>query len=141
RPEEIGKRLLTPRFLADVRSKLTPEGKLFLQTDHPKYWEYLLGVVPLLFDFQQQLGTWPDAPKGRTRREILALKRGLPVFRGCGAPKQGLSESEIASIVENAPMPRFDADRSLCELDEFEREETTPRDEGFRRRPGGGRRG
>lgn len=125
RPEEINKRLLTPRFLAGVHSRLIDDGKLFLQTDHPKYWSYLQEVAPLLFDFREQVGPWPDAPKGRTRREILALKRGLPVFRGWGTRRQGLSESEIEAIVESAPLPLFDADRSLCDLDETESEEPT----------------
>jgi tRNA (guanine-N7-)-methyltransferase len=122
RPEEIGKRLLLPRFLAAVHSKLVAGGKLFLQTDHPAYWSYLQQVVPLLFDFHEQQAPWPDAPKGRTRREILALKRGLPVFRGWGTPKYELSASAIQTIVETAPLPLFDADRSLCDLDESELE-------------------
>lgn len=140
-PEEYGKRLLTPRFLADVHSRLASNGKLFLQTDHPKYWEYLLEVIPLLFDFHEQTGTWPDAPKGRTRREILALKRGLPVFRGWGIPKQNQTESDLNAIVESAPLPLFDADRSLCDLDETELDESTLRDEEPRRPRRGGRRG
>jgi tRNA (guanine-N7-)-methyltransferase len=114
---------------------------MFLQTDHPKYWEYLLKVVPLLFDFQEQMGTWPDAPKGRTRREILAIKRGLPVFRGWGTPKQDLSPIDLNAIAESAPLPHFDADRSLHELDESELDDSKPRDAAPRRRRRGGRRG
>jgi tRNA (guanine-N7-)-methyltransferase len=140
RPEEIGKRLLSPRFLADARSRLVAEGKLYLQTDHPAYWSYLKQVVPLLFDFREQHGPWPDAPKGRTRREILALKRGLPVFRGWGTLKQDLSVSAIQTIVETAPLPLFDADRSFGDLDESELEGPRPPEESRRRR-GGGRRG
>jgi len=140
-PEEIGKRLLTPQFLADLRDRLQPDGKVFLQTDHPAYWTYLLSVVPLLFDFQEQQGPWPDAPKGRTRREILALKRGLPVFRGRGTPKQGLDHGAIEAIVARAPLPTFDADRSLCDLDEREAEDATQRGAGPPWRRRGGRRG
>ena len=121
RPEEFGLRLLTPRFLADVHSRLKTDGKLFLQTDHPAYWEYLESVVPRLFDFHQQPGPWPDAPKGRTRREIIALKRGLPVFRCWGTPKR-LDAAAITELVDEAPLPTFDADRSLWEIDEAERE-------------------
>jgi tRNA (guanine-N7-)-methyltransferase len=119
RPEEFGLRLLTPRFLADVHSRLETDGKLFLQTDHPAYWEYLESVVPLFFDFHHQIGPWPDAPKGRTRREIIALKRRLPVFRGWGSPKT-LDASEIDELADRLPLPTFDADRSLCALDEME---------------------
>src|SRR5207302_2491540 len=45
------------------------------------YWRYLQEVVPVFFEWHEQPGTWPDAPKGRTRREIIALRRGLPVYR------------------------------------------------------------
>jgi len=141
RPEEIGKRLLSPQFLAAVHSKLVANGKLFLQTDHLTYWTYLTKAVPRLFDFHEQQGPWSDAPKGRTRREILALKRGLTVFRGWGTPKLGLSNSDIASIVETAPLPLFDADRSLCEFDEAESEWIRQPGAGSKRRRGGGRRG
>jgi tRNA (guanine-N7-)-methyltransferase len=138
RPEEIGKRLLTPRFLADVHDRLPPDGKFLLQTDHPAYWDYLLTTVPLFFEFHEQKGPWPDAPKGRTRREILALKRGLPVFRGWGTPKQGI---DTDALLAGAPMPTFDADRSLCELDDLEADDATPPGGGLGRRRRGGRRG
>lgn len=122
RPEEMGLRLLTPRFLADVHQRLTPDGQFFVQTDHPAYWSYLQTVAPEFFDFREPIGTWPDAPKGRTRREIIALKRRLPVFRGFGSPRS-LDAAALNELADRLPLPTFDADRRLSELDEMEEEE------------------
>src|SRR5206468_6135487 len=71
------RRLLTPDFLALVHRSLAASGQLVLQTDNESYWQYLSGVVPLLFDFQALTGRWPDAPQGRTRREIYARRHGM----------------------------------------------------------------
>jgi len=90
-----------------------------VQTDNPGYWNYIRGVVPVFFDFHERIGRWPDAPKGRTRREIVALKRKLPVFRGHGTAKRGLSEEDALKLADALPPPRFDADRRLRELDEL----------------------
>jgi tRNA (guanine-N7-)-methyltransferase len=88
-----------------------------IQTDNPGYWKYIRQVVPVFFDFQEQLGSWPDALKGRTRREILALKKKLPVFRGYGLAKRELGEAEAMRRAELLPPPTFDADRRLRDLD------------------------
>ena len=74
-------------------------------------------MVPVFFDFHERVGRWPDAPKGRTRREIIALKTHLPVFRGHGTAKLNLSESEALALAESLPPPTFDADRRLRDLD------------------------
>jgi tRNA (guanine-N7-)-methyltransferase len=71
----------------------------------------------MYFDFHERIGRWPDAPKGRTRREIVALKKKLPIFRGHGTAKIGLSEEEAVKLAESLPPPTFDADRRLRELD------------------------
>ena len=71
----------------------------------------------MFFDFQEQLGSWPDALKGRTRREIVAQKKKLPVFRGYGTAKADLSEDEALRRTESLPPPTFDADRRLRDLD------------------------
>src|SRR5207244_9976359 len=118
-PADAHRRLVTPQFLADVHRSLTPGGQFFVQTDHSGYWRYIREVVSVFFDFHERIGRWPDAPKGRTRREIIALRRGLPVFRGHGTAKPGLSEDEALRLAEALPPPTFDADRRLRELDEL----------------------
>jgi tRNA (guanine-N7-)-methyltransferase len=120
-PAQIQRRLITPHFLALVQEALVPGGAFFIQTDNPGYWEYIRQVVPVFFDFEERATPWPDAPKGRTRREIIALRRGLPVFRGLGHARPDLGAAEALRLAESLPPPVFDADRRLRELDEVER--------------------
>jgi len=120
-PAQVHRRLVTPEFLAQVHRTLVPGGLFFLQTDNPGYWRYMQHVVPVFFEFEERTRPWPDAPKGRTRREIIALRRGLPVFRGSGRARTGLSTAEALRLAETLPPPVFDADRRLRELDEMER--------------------
>ncbi len=119
-PSEVHLRLVTPNFLASVHRALVPGGLFFIQTDNSGYWRYIRDIVPMFFDFRERIGRWPDAPKGRTRREIIALRRGLPIFRGQGMARQGLSETETLRLAEELPPPIFDSDRRLRELDERE---------------------
>ncbi len=119
-PSQAHKRLITPEFLALCHRALAPQGTLFLQTDNPGYWRYMQQVVPCFFELIEQPGPWPDAPKGRTRREIIALRRGLPVFRGVGHPRSDITEVEALRLAESLPPPLFDADRRLRELDQLE---------------------
>ena len=121
-PKLIHKRLITPEFLALVHRSLAPGGLFVLQTDNPGYWKYMQQVVPLFFKFEEHPGKWPDAPKGRTRREIIALREGLPVFRGIGRPRADITPDEAQKLAESLPPPRFDADRKLMALDKLERE-------------------
>lgn len=114
---QVQRRLVTPDFLVLVHRSLAPGGRLFLQTDNPGYWRYLKEVVPIFFDFVERPGPWPDAPKGRTRREIIALQRGLPVFRGEGQARVELNEAAAKQLAEQLPPPIFDADRRLRALD------------------------
>jgi tRNA (guanine-N7-)-methyltransferase len=120
-PSQVHLRLITPGFLTLVHRTLVPGGQFFIQTDNPGYWRYIREIVPVFFDFHERIGRWPDAPKGRTRREIIALRRGLPIFRGSGSAKQDLSEADALRLAEALPPPVFDADRRLRELDEWER--------------------
>src|SRR6516162_9141008 len=112
-PSQVHRRLITPAFLALVHRSLGTGGKFFTQTDNPGYWRYVREVAPVFFDFHDQAATWPDAPKGRTRREIIALRRGLPVFRGWGTARVGLGAAEAVRLAEGLPPPVFDADRRL----------------------------
>ncbi len=116
-PAQVHRRLITPAFLALVHRCLSPGGVFVIQTDNPGYWKYMQQVIPVFFDFHERIGRWADSPKGRTRREIIALKRKLPVFRGHGTAKRALSEEEALRLAEALPPPRFDADRRLRDLD------------------------
>lgn len=116
-PKQIHRRLITPEFLALVHRSLQPGGTIVIQTDNPGYANYLRDVLPVFFDFHERIGRWPDAPKGRTRREILALKKKLPIFRGSGTAKTDLSTEDAVRLAESLPPPTFDADRRLRDLD------------------------
>lgn len=121
-PREVSKRLITPEFLALVHRALVPQGRFYLQTDNPGYWKYMQGIVPLFFEFEQHSGVWSDSPRGRTRREIIALQEGLPVFRGSGLAKANLSFEAALKVAESLPPPTFNADRRLQQLDTLERQ-------------------
>jgi tRNA (guanine-N7-)-methyltransferase len=121
-PAHIHRRLVTPEFLKLVHQALVPGGEFFIQTDNPGYWNYIRQVVPVFFAFEERDRPWLDAPKGRTRREIIALRRGLPVFRGSGRARADISEAEAFQLAQSLPPPVFDADRRLRELDALERE-------------------
>ncbi len=115
----VHRRLITPSFLALAHRTLAPGGRFVIQTDNPGYWRYIRQVVPVFFDFAEVNGRWPDAPKGRTRREIIATKKGLPVYRGQGTARRNLSEADAVALAEKLPPPTFDADRRLRELDQM----------------------
>jgi len=118
----VHRRLITPAFLTLVHRSLDSSGQFVIQTDNPGYWRYLQRVVPLFFDFAEQSGPWPDNPAGRTRREIIARSQGLPVFRGIGTPKSGLSAPDARRLADSLPLPTFSADRQLRHLDELEQQ-------------------
>jgi tRNA (guanine-N7-)-methyltransferase len=78
---DVAKRMLTAGFLERVWTVLRPGGLLVLQTDNKSYWTYLMKAVAKHFDPEVLPGPWPDAPRGRTRREIIARRKGLAVWR------------------------------------------------------------
>jgi tRNA (guanine-N7-)-methyltransferase len=118
---DVHRRLVTPEFLVQVHRALGRRGRFYVQTDNPGYWRYIREMAPLFFAFEECDRPWPDAPKGRTRREIIALKRGLPVFRGVGTVRPDLDEAAARRLAETLPPPVFDADRRLRELESQER--------------------
>jgi len=108
--QKIGRRLVMPDFLALAHRALVPGGLLVIQTDNPAYWRYMAAVIPRFFRFEEQKGPWPDAPEGRTRREIMARRMRLPVFRGFGHPRPELDAAALAALVAELPAPDFAAD-------------------------------
>jgi tRNA (guanine-N7-)-methyltransferase len=119
-PAQVHRRLITPTFLALVHRTLVAGGLFVVQTDNPGYWRYIREVVPVFFDFREHPQPWPESPRGRTRREIIARSKGLPIFRGIGTAKAGVSEADAVALAESLPPPVFDADRRLRQLDELE---------------------
>lgn len=119
-PGHACRRLLTPLFLLQAHRALAPGGQIVLQTDNPAYWKYMLEVVPTFFEFHEQSGPWPDAPEGRTRREILARQMGLPIFRGVGVARTDIEPARARQAAEALPAPAFNADRRLMKLDRLE---------------------
>ncbi len=116
-PRQAHRRLITPRFLAHVHRALRPGGMVVVQTDHADYWAYFTRVFPVFFEFQEAPGPWPDAPEGRSRREILARSRGLTIYRGWGLRRDGLAEREALVLAEALPSPVFRSEGPWAELD------------------------
>ena len=120
-PSQVHRRLITPPFMARVHKALKPGGLFVIQTDNPGYWKYICQIVPVFFDFHERIGVWKDAPRGRTRREMIAVRKHLPVFRGHGTARPDISEEDALRLAEELPPPTFDADRRLRQLDAEER--------------------
>ena len=116
-PRQARFRLVTPKFLADVHRALKPGGLFVIQTDNPDYWEYMQRIVPVFFEFTEQPVPWPDAPDGRSRREILARSRNLRIFRGSGLRRDQLAPEEAIALAEKLPQPTFRSRGPWCELD------------------------
>jgi tRNA (guanine-N7-)-methyltransferase len=119
-PRQARLRVLTPRLLADVHTALVPGGQLIVQTDNPDYWSYMTRVLPSFFEFRPHPDPWPDAPEGRTRREILARQRGLTIHRGVAIRRDELRPEAIATLAETLPLPNFRSRGPWCELDRWE---------------------
>lgn len=120
-PRQAHRRLINPRFLADVHRGLVPSGLFVVQTDHPDYWAYMVKIIPHFFVLQDQEGPWPDAPEGRTRREIIARQRGLKIFRGVATRRDDLDRSSALELAASLPEPRFRSRGPWCELDRWEK--------------------
>lgn len=114
------RRVLTPHFLADLHRVLAPGGRFFVQTDNPDYFAYMTRVLPRFFEWQERDDPWPDAPEGRTRREILARGRGLRIFRGEARRRDNLTAAEAESMAGRLPLPQFRSRGPWAELDRLE---------------------
>src|SRR5262249_26227244 len=114
------RRVVTPQLLADVHRALTPGGLFVVQTDNPDYWAYMTRVLPSFFVSRVPPRPWPDAPEGRTRREILARQRGLTIFRGEAIRRDDLSPESTASLADSLPLPTFWSPGPWSELDRWE---------------------
>jgi tRNA (guanine-N7-)-methyltransferase len=119
-PRKAFLRVLTPQLLADVHGALVADGVFVVQTDNPDYWDYMSRVLPSFFNFAEHPEPWPDAPEGRTRREILARQRGLTIFRGVGIRRGDLSDGALAALAKALPLPRFHSRGPWCDLDRME---------------------
>ena len=104
---DISKRLLTAGFLERAWIVLRPGGILVLQTDNKAYWTYLLRAVAKHFEPEAVVGPWPDAPRGRTRREILARSKGLAIWRMAARRRRVPQDIEIPPADFDANRPRF----------------------------------
>jgi tRNA (guanine-N7-)-methyltransferase len=119
-PRQAHRRLVTPHFIADVHRVLVPSGLFIVQTDNPDYWTYMSRIIPHFFELRDQDGPWPDAPAGRSRREIIARQRGLRIFRGVGRRLDDLDRESALAVAESLPPPRFRSRGPWCELDRWE---------------------
>jgi len=119
-PRQMLRRLVTPRFVANVFKALQPGGTFVVQTDNPDYWGYMTKLLPTMFDFQERAEPWPDAPEGRSRREILARSRGLTIYRGLAVPRTDVTPEIANDLAGMLPMPTFRTHGPWCDLDEIE---------------------
>lgn len=126
----VARRQLSPAVLAAIHRVLVAGGLFVFQTDNPAFARYARAVVPALFAWHEVDGPWPDAPEGRTLREITARKQGLEILR-VEARRLALDADEVARRVASLPEPSFDANRAAFAAGK----------RGVRRGRGGGRGG
>ncbi len=117
---DIHKRLINPAFLGLVHRSLAADGLFVVQTDNPAYANYMRTILPSFFHVAEHPDRWPDAPMGRTRREIMALQQGLPLFRAICRRRENLTSDTIKELIRKLPRPTFDADRRLQKYDRLE---------------------
>jgi tRNA (guanine-N7-)-methyltransferase len=104
------RRQLTPAVLLAIHRALEPGGLFVFQTDNAPYARWARGAVPPLFSWAERTGPWPDAPAGRTLREITARRQGLAITRA-ECRRLDLAPEEAAARSARIPEPHFDANR------------------------------
>jgi len=126
-PAQVHRRLITPEFLALAHRALEAGGLFVVQTDNPGYGKYIRAVVPAFFVVEEHPDRWPDAPRGRTRREIVALRKaarkignyrltGCDLYvtvEPCALCLGAALNSRIRTLIYGADDPKAGAVRSL----------------------------
>ena len=110
--ESQHRRMLTPEFMVLVHRVLRPQGKLFLQTDNPAYWEYFKQLVSATMKWHDQVGPWSEDPHGRSRREFVATEQGLSIYRGWAERRDDLDDAAMTELIISLPQPTFNVDNS-----------------------------
>jgi tRNA (guanine-N7-)-methyltransferase len=104
-PHDRKLRLLTPDFLGLVHRVLHP--------DNLAYWRYLQSTVPKIFDWTERNQPWDDDgkidPFGRSRREAIAIEKGLPIFRSVSKRRNDWGKTDLEATIEGLPLPTFAA--------------------------------
>jgi len=116
-PGQKARRQLTPAILRAIHRALVPGGLFVFQTDNAAFAKYAREIVPLLFTWAERKGPWPDAPEGRTLREITARRLGLSIVRA-EATRLALTDAEVEARVARMPEPVFDANRPAFREDD-----------------------
>ena len=89
---------------------LKPDGQVFLQSDQRDYWDYICGIMGRVFEWHEVQGRWPEDEHGRSRREVLSIEQGLPIFRGIGKKRSELTDQELQTLISDLPQPKFRVD-------------------------------
>jgi len=103
-PAEAELGMLTAAFFKRVWQVLRPDGIFVFQTDHKRYGRYLLEAARGNFEAELQRAPWPDAPRGRTQREGIALGKKMSILRV-------LARRRSAELDVESPPPYFDLAR------------------------------
>lgn len=131
REGQRARRQVTPETLLALHRALKPGGMFVFQTDNAPYARWARAVVPALFEWRERREPWPDAPAGRTLREITARRQGFSIVR-VECIRKDIPPEEAARLANAMPAPDFDANRPA-----FRRQGAAPRG----RKYGGRRRG
>jgi len=103
-PAEVHLGVGTAAFFERAWAVLRPDGLLVLQTDNKRYGKYMKEAARKHFDLEVLPGPWPDAPQGRTRREMVAMGKKLEILRAVGRRRK-------KPLAIESPPPYFDLER------------------------------